>query len=159
MVKTINNIFKIARTEANLTQEVACFKLGIKEVGTLSRYENDVIIPSDEIVNKMVNHYHAKWLGYAYLQQYTKVGRDVLPPLTLEDLGLSVLKFQKEFTDIKKIQPDIIEIACDGIVGQDEAIRWDGTMKEIKDLISASISLLLKKERPSQECNLERATV
>ena len=157
MAKKINNIFKIARLEAGLTQEDACGELGIKDTTTLSRYENDVVIPSDEIVNKMVKLYSARWLGYMYLSEYTNIGRSILPPLLLEELGLLVLKFQKEYTDINLIKDEMIEVACDGEITVDEKLVWKRSMKEVKELASASMSLLFKKEKPSQDGRLVRA--
>ncbi len=157
MAKQVNNVFKIARQEASLKQEDAIQQLGIKDSTTLSRYENDVTIPPDEIVAKMIQVYNAPWLGYMYLQQYTNVGKKILPQLVLGDFGLTVLKFQKEFSDINLVKSEMIDIACDGEVGVDEKQRWNVAMKEVKELIGAGISLLLKKEKPSQGCNLERA--
>lgn len=157
MARIINNIFKIARMEAGLTQEDACGDLGIRDTTTLSRYENDVVIPSDEMVSKMVKAYKAKWLGYMYLSEYTNVGKHILPPLILEELGLLVLKFQKEYSDIEAVKKEMIEVACDGKVNDYEVLSWERSMKEVKELASASMSLLFRKEKASQGCSLERA--
>ena len=58
------NYYKISRETAGYTQEQAAERLDIS-VRSLSAYENDEIIPPDDLVEKMVKLYNTKILGKA----------------------------------------------------------------------------------------------
>lgn len=142
-------IFKLGREEAGLTQEKASELLGIS-TRQLTRYENLEVIPDDLIVFKMMKIYKAEWLGYVYLQQFNNVGKVILPEITFEDIGLSLLKFFKEHSDIEDIKSEMIDIACDGVIDADEKPIWENkSKKELKELVSATLGLLLRKEKGS----------
>lgn len=161
MKKEYGNIFKLARQEAGLTQEVACGLLLIKDRTTLSRYENDQVIPNDELVYEMMNVYRAKWLGYEYFRLYTKIGRAIFPPIFRRKVGHLTLMFKKERDDLIDIERDLVRMTYDDVITEDEEEEWRSSTKEIQDVVAAGMSLLLVdiEKEPSQGCNLERAIV
>ena len=152
-----------ARKERGLTQEQACFEVGIADTSTLSKWETGKEIPSEKMVLKIVQAYDEPLLGYIYLHECTGIGQLVLPPIVYTDLDNLALRFQKEYNDIKTVQMDMIAIACDGIVEDQEEERWLDIQKEITDLASVSLSLIIRsfmeRKKHPQGCNLVSAYV
>lgn len=158
------NLFAVelmmARKKKRLTQEEACFQIGVADSATLSRWENGKDIPSMKIIEKIVDVYDDPLLGYLYLQQCTGIGRIVLPPIERRDLGNSVLLLQKEHTDINRVKDTMIEIACDGQIDSHEQEQWSMALKEISELASACMGLsFMQMKKPLQCGNIEKAYV
>lgn len=158
------NLFAVelmmARKKKRLTQEEACFQIGVADNATLSRWENGKDIPSIKVIEKIVDVYDDPLLGYLYLQQCTGIGQMVLPTIERRDLGNSVLLLQKEHTDINRVKDAMIEIACDGQIDETEQEQWSMALKEISELASACIGLsFIQSKKPLQGGNLERAYV
>lgn len=158
MNKEYGNIFRLARKEAGLTQEVATGLLLIKDRTTLGRYENDQVVPNDDMVFQMMHVYGAKWLGYEYLRTYTKIGKAILPPIYRRKVGHLTLMFKKECDDLEDIQRDLVRMAYDDEITEDEEEDWRSSTKEIEEVVGAGMSLLLTEiKKPSQDCRLVRA--
>ncbi|MEM5777669.1 MAG: helix-turn-helix transcriptional regulator [Candidatus Aenigmatarchaeota archaeon] len=145
MTKQCENIYKTARKFANLTQEEAAELLFISP-RTLSEYENGRLVPPDDVVAKMVEIYQTPWLAYQHLQRSTQLGQKYLPELDSNDLPKAVLKLRKEMNDVEKINDIIVDIACDGEIRSNEKITWNKVIKEIKEMISAALSVCFIKE-------------
>lgn len=143
MKNEFSNIFRLARKEAGLTQEVATGLLLIKDRSTLVRYENDQVVPNDEMVFQMMYVYGAKWLGYEYLRMYTKIGKSILPPIFRRKIGHLTLMFKKECDDLRDIERDLVRIAYDDEITEDEQEEWERSSKEVEEVVGAGMSLLL----------------
>ncbi|MDI3312026.1 MAG: helix-turn-helix transcriptional regulator [Thermoanaerobacterium sp.] len=141
MNKRCENIYKTARKNAGMTQEEAAGLLFISS-RALTDYETGRTIPSDETVCRMIEIYHAPWLGYQHLKQSTEVGRRFLPDLNISDLARSILKLQKEIKDVENINNDLIEIGCDGIIDDTEKDKWALATKEIDEMAGAALSVI-----------------
>jgi len=141
MKRYCENIYKSARRNAGLTQEQAAEKLYIS-VRSLAEYEAGRTIPPCDVVCRMVEVYDAKYLAYLHLKQSTEVGRRFLPDLHILDLPRSVLKLQKEVKDVTEIHPDIVDVACDGIVDKHERETWQHIEKELLEMIGAGLSVV-----------------
>lgn len=150
-----------ARVARKLTQDDMCSLIGIKDKSSVSKWENGVIIPSQDVVLRIVNALDEPILGYIYLQQCTDLGQAILPQIIQAELESLTLRFQKEYNDIQGIKMDMIEIACDGVVHADEYERWNRAQKELQDLASVSLPLIIQsfmqRKKPIQGCNLVRA--
>ncbi|MDF2548787.1 MAG: helix-turn-helix domain protein [Anaerosolibacter sp.] len=145
MHSTQENIYRVARKAAGFTRESAAEHI-CTSVRSLADYETGKTIPGDDIVCMMAEVYKARWLGYMHLQQSTELGRKYLPELHISELSRSVLRFQKEVGDLKYVNEDMIEIACDGTVDQQEEERWNHIAKEVHEIIGAAISLIFSKQ-------------
>ncbi|ABB14410.1 helix-turn-helix domain-containing protein [Carboxydothermus hydrogenoformans] len=136
-----SNIYKIARKNAGLTQEEAAEMLYVS-VRSLADYESGKTIPPDDVVERMIEIYDAKYLAYMHLKNSTKIGRRYLPDISLNDISRAVLKLQKELNDVEKINPEIIEIICDGEIDEDEKPRWQRITKEINEMAGAALTVV-----------------
>ena len=137
------NIYQIARESAGLTQEKAAEYIDIS-VDSLRSYEGNRRIPPDKIVIKMIEIYNTQYLAYQHLKK-SVVGSQYLPNIEIKELPMAVLKLQKEITDFIKLKDDMIMIASDGIIHDDEQQRWDLILKELDDISEAIICLKYSK--------------
>lgn len=137
------NIYQIARESAGLTQEKASEYIDIS-VDSLRSYEGNRRIPPDKIVIKMIEIYNTQYLAYQHLKK-SVVGSQYLPNIEIKELPMAVLKLQKEITDFIKLKDDMIMIASDGIIHDDEQQRWDLILKELDDISEAIICLKYSK--------------
>lgn len=135
------NIYKTAREAIGISQEEAAYRLEVS-CRTVSNCETFTSVPKEELVLKMIEVYEAPWLAYMYFKRSTLLGRKYLPEIDLTDLARSVLKFQKELGDIRKVTPDLIDVACDGVIELHEEDKWNKVQKEIIDFIGAGVAVL-----------------
>lgn len=144
MLSNCRNVYKTARETAGLTQEKSSDLLFIS-VRSLADYEAGRTIPGDDVVCKMIEVYSSIKLAYLHLKYSTAVGRRYLPDIILDDLPLSVIRFQKEYQDVSTVHKDMIEVACDGKIEEYEVPKWQKIKKEISDIASAAMSLMFVK--------------
>ncbi len=135
-------IYKTAREQAGLTQEQAAYLLRIG-TRTLGGYETGENKTPDDIVCSMVDVYGVKWLWYMHLKINTSIGTRFLPEVDLDALPATVLKLQKELSDVHKINDQIVEVACDGKIELHEEEIWSSSIKEIRELAGACLSFTL----------------
>ncbi|MCQ4925307.1 hypothetical protein NE686_19540 [Tissierella carlieri] len=90
----------------------------------------------------MVEIYGAKWLGYEHLRLSTQLGKQLLPPINIDDIAKSVLVLQKESSDVEKVKNCMVKIACDGKIDKHEERRWDEVTKEVFKMAGAALSVV-----------------
>lgn len=147
MNKGCGNIYQIARKAAGMTQEQASELLHVS-TRSLAEYEAGRTVPGCDTVCGMITVYDAQWLGYQHLKSSTEVGRRFLPDIEFADLAKSVLRLQKEVADVNKINNDMIQVACDGVVESHEEETWNQVTKEVKEMAGAALAVVFsKKER------------
>jgi len=150
MKNECTNIYKISREAADFNQETAASLLFIS-TRSLSDYETGKTIPGDDIVCSMVDLYQSPILAYLHLKLNNEVGRRFLPDIRDEELSRAVLRFQKEQNDLQTINPQMVSIACDGEVTDEELSGWEQVREEVWHVAAAAMSILFRKEkRPLQ---------
>ena len=138
------NLITLARKERGLSQAKACELIGIGDPSTLSKWENGAVIPSEEMVLRLMDTYDEKIIGYVYLQECTKLGHCLLPPVLLSELDNLALNFQYEFEDVNEMRRDILEIARDSVVDEKEKPRWEQIQKETRELFSVLLPIMIR---------------
>jgi transcriptional regulator with XRE-family HTH domain len=141
MTRNCGNIYKFSRKQAHLTQEQAAELLSIS-TRSLLEYEAGRVTPSDDVVCNMIEIYNLPQLAYMHLKLSTEIGRRFLPDISYSDLAQSVLKLQKEVGDLSKVSGEMIDIACDGIIEEDEKKRWGEVTKQINHVAGAALTLM-----------------
>ncbi|NLW90037.1 MAG: helix-turn-helix domain-containing protein [Syntrophomonadaceae bacterium] len=149
MKSECQNIYKLCRLPAWLNQDVAAERLEISP-RSLSDYETGKTIPGDDVVCRMIELYGAPELAYLHLKENTEVGRRYLPAICLDELPRAVLRLQKESRDMQAIEGDLISIACDGVVDNNEQSLWGKARTELQELAGAALAVLFtrKEEKP-----------
>ena len=159
--KEFTKLIVKARKEHRLSQQEACALLEISDPSTLSKFENGVKIPSEDIVVRMLSVYDDPFIGYMYLKECTQIGEMLLPNVLLSELDNLALNFQNEFEDVSSIRRDILAMARDNVIDEDEKSQWNGVIqKEVSELLSVLIPLRIRnftKQKPLQGGNLVKA--
>ena len=142
MKKSCRNIYATARVSAGLSQEQAAALLNVS-VRSLADYESGKTVPPDDVVCAMIEHYRSLMLAYHHLKCSTEVGRRYLPEIHESNLAQLVLRLHKEVDDLKLINADMFEIACDGQIEEKESSRWNSVKKEVREIAGAALALSL----------------
>lgn len=144
MNESCRNIYQLARNVAGLTQLEAAERLNVS-VRALGNYELGNTVPHGDIVADMAEVYGTRWLGYEHLRQSTKLGRQILPAINIDDIAKSVLVLQKESGDVEDVKSCMIKIACDGKIDKHEEDRWDEVTKEVFEMAGAALSVVFSR--------------
>ena len=157
------NLITLARKERGISQATACELICIGDPSTLSKWETGAVTPSEEMVIKLMETYDDPIIGYVYLQECSKIGQRLLPPVLLSELDNLALNFQYEFEDVKEMRRDILEIARDGMVDKGEKPRWVQIQTQTKGLFCTLLPMMIrnfdKDKKPSQGGHLVRAHI
>lgn len=139
----MENIYRKYRKLAGLTQEKASEHLGIS-IDTIKRYENGSYMPSNDIARKMCLLYGDMKLAYEHLEN-SQVGEMVLPSLKDKDLCCSTLGFLNQLANMDKRKLEIVRIASDGVISDNEVDNWGELEQLIKNLVQSSYELLYRR--------------
>lgn len=136
------NIYKIARKAAGLTQEKAVELLPVS-VRSLRDYEEGQRIPGNDIVERMCVIYNAQHLAYQHLHETNSLMDRVVP--VLEPRGLMELAIRL-YNRMEKLDQSgalrrIMSIADDGTIDANERPEFDAIMEDITDLLTAGMEL------------------
>ncbi|MFZ7120723.1 MAG: helix-turn-helix domain-containing protein [Eubacteriaceae bacterium] len=141
MLSDCMNIYRTTRKHAGFTMEQASELLFIG-VRSLADYEAGRTIPGDDVVCKMIEVYGSTKLAYLHLKYSTTVGMKYLPDIMIDDLPLSIVRFQKEYNDVTSVIDDMFQVVSDGKIDDEEVSKWKKVSKEISDIASAAMSLM-----------------
>ncbi|WP_353096373.1 helix-turn-helix transcriptional regulator [Tissierella praeacuta] len=144
MNESCRNIYQLGRNVAGLTQLEAAERLNIS-VRALGNYEMGKIVPNGDIVASMTEIYGTRWLGYEHLRLSTKLGKQFLPPINVDDMAKSVLVLQKKSSDVEGVKNYMVEIACDGKIDKHEENRWNEVIKEVFEMAGAALSVVFSR--------------
>lgn len=145
MPREHRNIYKIGREDAGLTQERASEIIDIS-VESLRAYENNNRIPPDPVVIRMIEIYDARYLAYQHLKTSAEVGRKYMPDIELKDLPMAILNLQKAVADYLKVGDEVIDIAYDGVIDDEERPRWETILQMLDRISEAILALKFAKE-------------
>ena len=141
-IKENDNVYFKARKEAAkynerlFSREGASELLGIS-VSTLADYElgNTKVVPVDKVV-LMSDLYNAPELKHGYCKHECPIGK-LLPLATqikgIEGIALRLLR-EFDFEKIKEIKKDVVDIAADGIISDDEKPRLESILQKLDEL-------------------------
>ena len=134
------NIYRIPRVKANLTQERAAELIPVS-VESIRAYETGQTVPPDDAVFRMVIIYDAPILAHQHLGNKSELSRKYLPQIAEKDLPSATIGMMKELADVINQQQALIAIACDGKVTVDEKPTADSIKKDIRELIATLTAL------------------
>lgn len=140
MNEKVSNIYKIARINAGLKREPAAEELHI-DVRTLDKYEAIDGRAPDDVVKSMCILYGNKGLAWEHIKK-SPLGV-FLPDIGNESLKSGTLTLVSSFYDMEEQLRNIIKIAADGEIDEDERMEWEAHKQNMKQLASSLISILL----------------
>jgi len=160
MPEQYTNLYQKARRAARLTQEQAAEALEIS-VESVKAYENDLRIPPNCTVAQMVQAYGAPWLALEHLQM-SAAPLNVLPEIRLQSLPTAVIALINRAADFWAHHRQLLRIAEDGIIDENERPLFEDITGELEGLIAAEYSVIYpmeaqKKTAPTFEGTSKRS--
>lgn len=144
MDKAGNNYYQSCRLNAGLTQEAASEMIGIS-VSTIAKIETDARLPSELVVDRMADVYHAPMLAWWHLKHHSVLGHhlpDVIQPQSDGDMALQSILMGD---DICRANEVIKALLSDGIIDPteyEELTRYNCMIKRVSDR-AASINVYI----------------
>lgn len=136
------NIYQNARKAAGLTQERAAELLGLS-LRSLADYEAGLRLPPNDVADRMVTVYNSQLLAVQHLRNSTQFARDLLPDvqaMALPEAVLTLVDAVYSFAD-DRLDRELIDIARDGVISEDERERFNRVIDKIRDITAAAIAL------------------
>ena len=140
------NIYKTAREKSGKTQEAAAEALGIS-VESIKAYERYARIPPSHVVDGMCIVYDAIYLAYQH-NRITAGEVKVVPEVevkSLEQAAISLIRQALAFAD-KRRDRDLLAIAEDGRITEDERPLFDAIVAELDAFVKAAIEFKVSQE-------------
>ena len=130
-----------------MTQERFAEALDIS-VESVRQYESDKIMPSDDVVTRMVEISGQPVIGYWHLLNKSRVAADILPDVqecSLEQAVIKLLCRIRQFAENNNTHR-LMDISEDGIIDETERPDFDRIIKELDGIVKAAMQLKYAKE-------------
>lgn len=137
------NIYQTARKASGLTQERAAELLNLS-TRSLADYESGLRLPPNDVADRMVVVYNSQVLAVQHLRNSTQFARELLPDIqerTLPEAVLTLIDAVYDFAD-DRLDRELIDIARDGVISEDERERFDRVVDKIKSITAAALALV-----------------
>ncbi len=142
MQRDCKNIYQTARKIAGLTQERAAELLDLSP-RSLADYEAGARVPPNEVVDLMVTVYNSQLLEVQHIRETARFARELLPeipPMGLPEAVLTLVDAVYDFAD-DRLDRELIDIARDGVISEDERERFGRVVEKIRAITAAAIAL------------------
>ena len=142
MSERSRNIYAVARKAAGFTQEKAAELLSVS-VRCLADYELDGRAPAGDIVERMVDIYQAPYLALQHLRATNATARRIIPDTEGQALPEAVLQLISKIYEFADQHRDrqLIQIAADGVISEDERPMFDRITEELDAIIQAAFAV------------------
>lgn len=142
MQDNYRNICKIARQTAGLTQERFAEALDIS-VEAVRQYESEKIMPSDDVVTRMIEISSQPVLGYWHLLNKSRVAADILPEISECSLPQAVIQLICRIRDFgeRHRTDDLMDIAADGRIDDTERELFNSIVTELDSVVQAAMTV------------------
>lgn len=137
--KAADNVYYIARDQATAlnggfeSREKTSELIGIDRT-KLARIELGTVTPYPEEVLMMANAYKAPELCNLYCAKECPIGKTTIQPIELDDFDRLALKVLGSLKDIEKLKSELIAIAEDGVISDDEHEDFYAVLKELQKI-------------------------
>ena len=142
MQNSCTNIYQTARKAAGFTQERAAELLGLSP-RSLVDYETGLRLPPNDVADSMVTVYNSQVLAVQHLRNSTRFARELLPDvqaMALPEAVLTLVDAVYAFAD-DRLDRELIDIARDGVISEEERDRFDHVVERIRAITAAAIAL------------------
>lgn len=143
------NLYQRARKATYFSQEEAAERLGLS-TESLKQYESGRRTPPDAVVARMVDVYDLPWLALEHSRATDLLG--VLPEVEAKTLPVATITLTNRLQSATDKLKDLLRIAEDGIIDDQERPEFDSIVTELRETIAAAYQVIYaadtKKERP-----------
>lgn len=143
----VRNVCRIARKTAGMTQERWAEALDVS-TDAVSQYEAGRILPSDDVVLRMIEVSGHSAIGYWHLLNKSRVAREMLPEADALPLSQAVIRLLLEIRefDQKHRADELMRIAADGLVDASERPVFDEIVNELREVIRAAMQIQISQQ-------------
>lgn len=143
----VRNVCRIARKTAGMTQERWAEALDVS-ADAVSQYEAGRILPSDDVVLRMIEVSGHSAIGYWHLLNKSRVAREMLPEADALPLSQAVIRLLLEIRefDQKHRADELMRIAADGLVDASERPVFDEIVNELREVIRAAMQIQISQQ-------------
>lgn len=147
MASSDGNIYQTARKAAGLTQEAAAERLALS-VESLRAYETGQRVPANDIVGRMCTVYDTQFLGVQHLQSNAHLLPICVQEVQPERLEMATIRLVNRIIRFAEAHrsDQLLEIAEDGIIDDEERPKFEEITAELDEIISAALSLRYTEE-------------
>lgn len=143
--KTCANVFYKARCAAAAHNEQLSSREGAAEImaidrGRIYRIESGTTIPYPEEVHLMADLYNASELRNYYCRNCCPLGKDI-PEIDMDTLDRITLRALDSLRKVEKTKENLLDIAADGIISEDERPTLDKILCELDELSAIAQNL------------------
>lgn len=141
MPKGSTSIYAKCRLEAGRTQEEWAEDLRIS-VESVKAYELCLRVPPHDIVVRMVERSGCQWLALRHLQETTGC-LEVLPQVEVKSLPMAAIGLINKILGFADLHRDkqLLQIAEDGVIDDDERPLFDEILSDLSALIGAAFQV------------------
>ena len=142
MHENYRNICRIARQNAGLTQERFAEQIDVS-VESVRLYEAGKGAPSDDVVTRMIEVSGMPVLGYWHLLNKSRIAAEILPTVGECSLPQAVIQLLVQLKDFgeKHRTDELLTIAADGRIDEDERPVFDQILHELEGVVKAAMTL------------------
>lgn len=142
MEKSLVNDYKIARVTAGMTQERWAEKLGVS-VESVHLYETGRGLPSDEVVQTMIELSMMPVLGYWHMSRKSRLAAELLPEVPEVDLPQAVVKLLGAMRcfEISHRVDELLKIAADGVVSGGELPIFQEILEDLEEIVEGAMAV------------------
>lgn len=151
-MKDYGLLLKTVRESRGMTQEQAAEAVGVS-VDSWYAYEANRRLPAPETVNRICDALEAGWLAMYFMEAHAG-SMNVLPAVTARELPTAVLTLMNRvirFSEKHRAR-ELMELAEDGVIDEDEREIYDEIVAELDGIIEAALAVKYpvetKKDRP-----------
>ena len=130
------NIYQSARNNKGYTQEKASELIGVS-VESIRAYEAGRTVPQNDVVKRMMGVYDSQHLAYLHVIQSNDSLKDILPQIEIKALPDAVLNLLSKVNAFVKRRDNLIDIASDGKITEDEQPQFNEIIAAIDGLKTA----------------------
>ena len=151
-VRDYGILLKTAREARGMTQEQAAEQAGVS-VDSWYAYEANKRLPHPATVNRICRVLQADWLAMYFLEAHSGE-MNVLPEAHARELPSAVLALLNRVLAFneKCRARELMELAEDGVIDEDERETYDEIVDELDGIIEAALAVKfpmgIKKDRP-----------
>ena len=154
MSNDCENLYKICRVSAGLTQEQAAELLAIAP-RTLSDYERDQARVPDDTVARMAEAYNAPLIAYYHLRRFSPLGKylpDLQEPQTHGDMAFQAIIARDELGPAVDC---IKRLVADGVIDSDEQGQFSECITALRRVYGKILSVVAYAERSGEKSKEE----
>lgn len=140
MQDNYRNICKIGRTTAGMTQERWAEALDYS-VESVRLCEAGKMMPSDDVVLRMIEVASLPVLGYWHLLNKSRMAAQILPEVESTPLPQAVIQLILRVREFSEQHTRLLEIAADGRIDNLERMAFDAIVKDLDDVVQAAMQL------------------